>query len=67
MKPLTIAELIDHLSNTGAVIGLDAPVKAWLLVKPEELRPLDVAQVTGVLAGWDTAGKRPIATLKLTA
>lgn len=64
---MTIAELIDHLSNTGAVIGLNAPVKAWFLASPAELKPLDVAQVSGVSAGWDKPTQRPIAIIKLKA
>lgn len=64
---MTIAELIDQLSNTGAVIGLNAPVKAWFLDAPEALKPLDVANTTGVSAGWDKATQRPIAIIKLKA
>lgn len=67
MKPLTIAELIDQLSNTGAVIGLDAPVKAWFLAKTEGIKPLDVANTAGVSAGWDKPTQRPIAIIKLKA
>lgn len=63
---MTIAQLIDHLSNTGAEIGLDAPVKAWVLAAPDTLKSLDVTHVTGVLAGWDKVGKRHVATLKLS-
>lgn len=64
---MTIEQLIDELSNLGATIGLKAPVKAWLITTPEELKPLDVAKVSGVVAGWDRSAQQPIATLKLTA
>lgn len=64
---MTIEQLIDALSNLGATIGLKAPVKAWFIAAPEELKPLDVAKVSGVVAGWDRSAQQPIATLKLTA
>ena len=62
---MTIEQLIDELSNLGAVIGIKTEVRAWYLGN-EPLHPLDVIKPTGVSAGWDKSTQQPIAEIKIT-
>ena len=61
---MTISQLIDELSNLGAVVGLDAEVKAWNL--HEAMQPLEHRNVSGLCAGWDKDSNKPCATIRLS-
>jgi hypothetical protein len=62
---MNIEQLIDALSNTAAVIGPHAEVKAWHLGKAAGTQPLDTFQTSGVSAGWDKGTQLPLAVIKI--
>lgn len=62
---MTLEQIIDALSNTAAVIGPQAEVRAWHLGTAAGAQPLDTFHTTSVSAGWDKNTQQPLAIIKI--
>jgi len=61
---MTIADLINELSNLIQVHGPDAPARIWNTSK-DAIQPLESRGISGVSSGWCPQSNRQTATLRI--
>lgn len=61
---MTIADLINELSNLIEIHGPDAPARVWN-TNQDAIQALEARGIAGVSSGWCVVNQRQIATLRI--